>query len=494
MALYPIKLPPGVYRNGTEYQAAGRWYDANLVRWFEGTMRPVGGWAKDNTTPFTGVCRGLFAWKDNSYTRWAALGTNSKLYAFQSGTLTDITPAGFPTGRVDSVYQLGYGIASFGSGDYGVQRPGFGLVLEAATWSMDNFGQLPVFCAPHDGRLLTWDLNAANDATVVTNAPTQNRGVVVTPERFLVALGAGGNPRRVQWADQETTTTWTPAATNQAGDFDLQTAGTIMGARRIRGATLIWTDSDLHTMTYIGTPYVYSFDRVGSFCGVAGPNAMAALDSFAIWMGTNGFFMYDGVVKPIPCEVQDYVFGDMNKIQAAKIYAGANTTFGEIWWFYPSASSTENDRYVVYNYRENHWSIGQLSRTAWTGSGVFEYPLATSADGYLYDHERGWTADGTPIVASRYALAGPTEIGNGDNVIVARQLLPDEKTQGQTKITFKSRFTPEGTEQTFGPYTLAPYTDVRFTGRQVSMQVVGNSDADWRVGVVRVDGVAGGRR
>lgn len=494
MALYPIKLPPGVYRNGTEYQSAGRWYDANLVRWFEGTMRPVGGWTKETQSTFSGVCRGLYAWKSNDYTRYAALGTNSNLYAYAGGSYVDITPSTFTPGRVDSVYQLGYGVAAYGTEDYGVQRPGLGLVLEAATWSIDNFGQIPVFCAPHDGRILSWDLNAANNADAVTDAPTDCRGVVVTPERFLVALGADGDPRKVQWADQETLTDWTPAATNQAGDFSLSTSGTIMGGRRIRGATLIWTDSDVHTMTYIGTPYVYSFDRVGSFCGVAGPNAMAALDSFAIWMGTNGFFMYDGVVKPIPCDVQDYVFGDLNKVQAAKIYAGANTAFGEVWWFYPSANSVENDRYVVYNYRENHWTIGTLSRTAWTGSGVFEYPLATDAGGQLYDHEAGWTDDGAAILSDRYALAGPTEVGNGDQIIHAVQLIPDEKTQGQAKIAFKSRFTPDGTEYTYGPYTLTPYTDIRFTGRQVSMEIVGNADADWRVGVVRVNGKPGGER
>lgn len=494
MALYPIKLPPGVYRNGTEYQSQGRWYDANLVRFYEGTIRPVGGWAKENTSAFTGVCRGLFAWKSNDYTRRAIIGTNSKIYAFAGGSLVDITPAGFPAGRVDSVYQLGYGIASFGSGNYGVQRTGLGNVLEAATWSIDNFGELPVMCAPHEGSIYSWDLNNANDAAVVSGAPTNCRGVVVTAERFLVALGADGNPRKVQWADQESLTTWTPSSTNQAGDFDLQTSGTIMCGRRMRGATVIWTDADVHTMSYIGTPYVYSFDRVGSFCGVAGPNAVAAIDSQAFWMGTNGFFTYDGYVKPLPCDVQDYVFSDMNKVQAAKIYAGANTSFGEVWWFYPSANSTENNRYVVYNYRENHWTIGTLARTAWTGSGVFEAPLATSADGYLYDHETGWTADGTPLLTQRYLQSGPFQIGNGEQVICAQQLLPDEKTQGQTTISFKSRFTPNGMEQTFGPYTLVPYTSVRFTARQADMLISGASDADWRVGIVRVQGVPGGER
>jgi hypothetical protein len=457
-------------------------------------MRPIGGWQAENTTPFTGVCRGLFGWKDNSYVRWGIVGTNSNIYAFSGGSLTDITIADFPVGRVDSVYQLGYGIASYGSSVYGVNRPGLGLVLEASTWSIDNFGELPVMCASHDGRLLIWDLTLSNKVTVVTNAPTGNRGVVVTPERFLTALGADSNPRKVQWADQQSLTSWTPAATNQAGDFELSTSGTIMGGRRMRGNTLIWTDTDVHTMTYIGTPYVYSFDRVGSFCGVAGPNAMAALDSVAYWMGTNGFFMYDGTVKPMPCDVQDYVFSDINKVQSAKVYAGANTAFGEIWWFYPSADSTENNRYVIYNYREGHWNIGNLSRTAWTGSGVFSNPLATSPDGILYDHEFGFLADGQPIGNLRYAQSGPTEIGNGDNVIVAQQMLPDEKTQGQAVISFKTKFTPEGTEQTFGPYTLTPYTPVRFTGRQVSMEVLGNVDEDWRVGNIRIDGVTGGKR
>lgn len=496
MSLYPIKLPPGVYRNGTQYQSAGRWYDANLVRWYEGTMRPVGGWLKENrNTPFSGVCRGLYAWKSNDYQRWAFIGTNSNLYAFNGGVQTNITPVGFPVGRVDSVYQLGYGVGPYGTANYGVERPGYGLVLEAATWSTDNFGQYPVMCAPHDGRILTWDLDLSHKAAVVhASAPVDCRGVFVTPERFLVALGAGGNPRLVQWPDQESTSDWSPAATNQAGSFELPTSGSIMTGRRMRGNSLIWTDTDLHTMSYIGTPYVYSFDRVGSFCGVAGPNAVAATDSIALWMGTNGFFMYDGVVKPLPCDVQDYVFSDLNKVQAAKIYAGINSAFGEVWWFYPSASSTENNRYVIYNYREGHWSIGTLSRTAWTGSGVFNWPLATTPDGYLYSHENGWTNDQSPILSQRYALSGPTEIGNGDNVVVARQLLPDEKTQGQTQISFTTQFTPEGTSQTFGPYTMAPYTDVRFTGRQVSMDVIGAADADWRVGTIRIDGVPGGRR
>lgn len=495
MALVPIKLPPGVYRNGTRYQSAGRWYDANLVRWYEGTMRPVGGWMKTTTTPIAGACRGLYAWKDNSYNRFGLLGTNTNLYVYEGqNTVIDITPAAFPAGRVDSVYGLGFGTYTYGSSTYGTERPGIGLVLEAATWSMDNFGQYPVMCAPHDGRILYWNLAAATATVVDASAPTGCRGVLVTPEHFLVALGANGDPRTVAWADQESLTDWTASATNQAGDFPLATAGAIQTGKRMRGLSLIWTDTDVHSMTYIGTPYVYSFDRIGSFCGAAGPNAVAALDSQAIWMGTNGFFIYDGYVKSLPCDVQDYVFSDINRVQSTKIYAGANTQFGEVWWFYPSANSTENDRYVIYNYREGHWSIGQLARTAWTGSGIWKYPLAVDPSGYVYEHENGWTANGTALTSTRYAESGPAEVGNGDQTMDILQLLPDDKTMGDTKISFDSQFTPDGLITSYGPYTLAPYTSVRLSGRQVQMKIVGNADDDWRVGTVRVEAKPGGGR
>lgn len=505
MPLTPLNIPPGVFRNGTQYQTAGRWYDANLVRWIDGLLLPVGGWSKMNSSAFAGVCRGLFAWRDNLFARYLALGTNTKLYAWNdSGTLFDITPAGFNPGRVDAIYGGGYGYGVYGGngttvlagGTYGTPRT-VGVtvkLLEAATWMFDNWGEYLVGCAPHDGKIYEWALNTASVATAVTNAPASNRGVFVTPERHLVALGAGGDPRKVQWSSQEDRNNWSPSATSTAGDFELQTNGVIQSARRLRGQNLIFTTLDVHTMTYVGMPYVYGFERAGSFCGAAGPNAIAAAESFCVWMGNESFYMFDGALRTLPCDVRDYVFGDINSAQLSKVYAGINSKFSEVWWFYPSANSTENDRYVLWNWRENHWSIGALSRTAWTSGGIFSNPIAANASGYIYSHENGWTNDGAALTSTRYAESGAIEIGNGDQVSIVRQMLPDERTQGQTRAKFKTRFTPEGPETTHGPYSMSNYTDVRFTGRQVAVRVEGNSDADWRVGTPRIEVVPGGRR
>jgi len=216
MAYIPLQIPPGVYKNGTEYQSKGRWNSANLVRWYENTIRPVGGWRKRSTSQLTGMARGLINWRDNGNNRRIGIGTHSKLFAMnEAGTLTDITPATFTVGDADAVLKLGYGYGTYGTSAYGVARPDLGTYTPATTWSLDTFGEYLVACSSKDGKLLEWQLNPANDAVAITNAPTGCSGLIVTQERFLFALGAGGNPRKVQWCDQENNTTWTPAATNK---------------------------------------------------------------------------------------------------------------------------------------------------------------------------------------------------------------------------------------------------------------------------------------
>jgi hypothetical protein len=496
MPYAPLKIPPGVARNGTQYQLGGRWFDANLVRWTDGLIQPIGGWQRLNTaSTFSGACRGLYTWRDNLSGRYLAVGTSSKLYVWNdTGTLYDITPTGFSAGNTDSSTGNGFGAYLYGNAAYGTPRLVYTIAVEAATWTFDNWGEYLVGCAPHDGKIYQWTLGPTTAAAIVTNAPTSNQGVFVTPERYMVALGAGGDIRKVQWSDQEVNTVWTPSATNTAGDYNLQTSGKIRTAKRVRGESLIFTDVDVHSMTYLGPPFVYGFNRVGDFCGVAGPNAVAAIDSFAVWMSKSDFYIYDGSVRNLPCEVRDYVFSDFNEGQAVKVYAGANPAFNEIWWFYPSSGSVENDRYVLWNYKEDHWSIGQMPRTAWVAPGVYPTPYATSADGIVYAQENGWTDNGTAITTQRYAEAGALEIGNGDKVSVVRQIIPDEKTQGDVRVKFKARFTPNSTETTFGPYSLVPYTSVRFTGRQIAPRIEGTVDDDWRVGTIRLDIVAGSGR
>lgn len=489
----PLKLPPGIYRNGTEYQAAGRWYDANLVRWYENTLRPVGGWRKRSTAQLSGVCRGILTWRDNSAVRWIALGTHTKLYAMnQGGTLKDITPTGFTAGVADAVVKTGYGYQEYGSYAYGVARPDVGSNTPATTWSMDTWGEYLVACSSSDGKLYEWQLDFATPtiAAAIANAPTGNKAVMVTAERILFALGAGGNPRKVQWCDQEDNTDWTPATDNLAGDYELATPGTLLAGKRVKGINLLFTDVDVHTAQYVGAPFVYGFEKAGSGCGLISAQSVAAIDTAAIWMSKSGFWIYDGYAKPLPSDVGDYVFQNINYAQSSKIYAVHNSQFGEIWWYYPSNSSNENDSYVTFNYRENHWSIGTLARTAGSHAGVYTNPLMVSVDGYVYEHEVGFSYDGATV----YAESGPVQIGNGDNIMSVRQVVPDEQTLGEAVVSFSTRLYPTGDESSYGPYSAANPTSVRFAGRQISMKVTGAVLADWRVGVMRLDAVPMGKR
>jgi len=328
-------------------------------------------------------------------------------------------------------------------------------------------------------------------AQVIANAPTSNLGLIVTEERFLVALGAGGNPRKVQWCDRENRTSWTAAATNEAGDIELQTTGQIMQAVRTRGQTLVITDVDAHAMRYLGPPYVYGFERVGTSCGAVSRKAAVDVDMGIFWMGQGGFYRFDGnAVSEIPCEVRDYIFEDFNTGQQSKIWGYANSEFAEIWWYYPSSGSIEIDRYVGYNYRENFWIIGEMERTCGAPRGVFRYPILGDQYGTLHDHEVGVNKDG----ASVYAETGPISLGNGDQTMQVMQVIPDEKTQGDVEMFFKTRFHPNDVERTYGPFTPANPTSARFQGRQIRMRIEEDQLTPWRVGIMRLDVVARGRR
>ena len=491
MPLIPLQIPAGVYRNGTDFQSSNRWRDANLVRWVENTMRPVGGW-ESRVSLGTTAPRAAIAWQDTTSDRWFAAGFHDKLVvSTESNITTDITPADLTAGTLDAATNIGFSGGFYGLGFYGTERADTGNYAEATIWSLDNFGSFLVACSTADGRLLEWQLNTGTDAAAIANAPTDNLGLLVTEERFLFALGAGGNPRLVRWCDREDNTLWTAAATNEAGDIELQTAGQIMQGIRTRGQSLIITDIDAHSATYIGGQFVYSFQRVGSSCGAISRKAAAAVDDGVFWMGQRGFFSYaGGAVQDIPCEVADYVFNDMNTAQGSKIWAVTNQQYNEIWWWYPSEGSNEIDRYVSYNYKEGHWSIGQLSRTAGVDRGVFRRPIWFKTDGDAYNHDTGLNYEGADV----FAESGPISLGAGDNVMSATMLIPDENTQGDVSATFKTRFHPNDDERSYGPYTMANPTSVRFTGRQVRMRVQGERLAGWRVGVMRLEAAPGGRR
>ena len=494
MSLIPLQLPPGVYRNGTDYEGSNRWRDSNLIRWHDSSMRPVGGWTTRTTTgdSISGTCRGMIGWVDNSDNSNLGIGTNTNLYyVSESGVSSDITPTGFTTGDSDATVNTGYGGNFYGTANYGQTRPSSGVYQEVTTWSLDNWGEYLIAMTPDDGKLYEWQLNPANPAAVITNAPVNNRAMTVTEERFIFALGASGNPRKVQWCDRENNTDWTPTATNEAGDFELQTTGAIMCGVRMRGRTLILTDNDAHIATYQGPPFVYSFERVGTACGTASRKSLIAIDEGAFWMGRREFYMFDGsVAKEVPCEVSDYVFDDINSDQITKVYAVHNSQFGEIWWFYPSSESNENNRYVAFDYKEGHWEIGTLERTAGIDNGVFRNPIWIDSSNDIYNHETGYTHSGSTV----FAESGPISLGNGDNIMRVNKLIPDERTQGQVQAKFKTRFYPNDTETTHGAYALSNPTSVRFSGRQIRIRLEGTGNDNWRAGVMRIDAMPGGTR
>jgi len=491
--LIPLQLPPGVHANGTEFESSNRWREASLVRWHDGSMRPVGGWTVRKSSAFATAPRAMISYLDNDSDEHMAAGTYDKLYYVNpSLTVTDITPSsGFTSGSLNGALNLGYGGGFMGSTNYGRAPTSSGVYAEATTWSLDTWGEYLLGVSSTDGKLLEWQGNPSANAATVANAPVDNLAMVVTEERFVFCLGAGGNPRKVAWSDKENNTSWTAAATNEAGDMELQTNGQIMCGVRMRGATLILTSEDAHLATYSGAPFVYGFQRVGTACGIASRKAAVAIDEGAFWMGKKGFYTFNGsTATEISCEVADYVFDDLNPSQVSKVYAVHNSQFGEIWWFYPSESANENDRYVTLDYKEGHWATGVIDRTAGVDQGIFVNPIWADASGNLYNQETGYTHGSV----KPYAESGSISLGNGDTIMKVSKLIPDERTQGQVEVTFKTRFHPNDSETSHGAYTLSNPTDVRFTGRQVRVKIQGTANDNWRSGIMRIDAVPGGRR
>lgn len=496
MALLPLDIPPGVVRPRTEYAMKGRWYDANHVRWSNGRLQPIGGWERVRNGSTGTPVRGATSWLPSSGERFVAFGSADGLYVHDNNILRDITPDTLEEGRVNSIYGLGWGAGLYGREAYGTARSTTGLVLDACTWSLDNFGDHLMACSTADGRLLRW-VPGEVKAEPVPNAPENNVGLLVTNERFLVALGAGGDKRRIAWSDRENPEEWTPTATTEAGDLPLQSPGWIVGGMRHRGQNLIWTQTDVHTLNYVGPPYVYGLEQVGTGCGLIGPLAATGTQDLVVWMSDAGFWVFDGYVRPLPCDVHEYVFSDLNVLQGAKVAAGHNSEFNEIWFFYPSKSSVENDRYVVWNYLENWWTIGRLPRTTWVDRGVWQRPVAFAPDGHIYQHEQGYSDDGA--FREVYAQTAALELGNGDRVMAVRQIIPDgcPAVASCVQVRFYLQQTPTGPTREAGPYQFTRadgYADARFTARQAKLRVENTRNSMFNLGVLRLDAVEGGRR
>ena len=331
--------------------------------------------------------------------------------------------------------------------------------------------------------------------------PINNRGVIVTPERHAVLIGAGGNTRRVWWSSREDYSDWDAAdPTNTSGYLDLDTQNKIVMAAPVREGTLIFTEDEAWLMRYIGLPYIYQIERIGFGCGLIAPQAFATFSGRCIWMGRESFYLYDGgTVRPLPCDVGSYVFDDVDpQVGSLWTHGSENNIFPEVWFWYPSEGSSVPDRAVYYNYAEGWWGITDtMTRTAACGSGVFQYPLASDETNDIYQQESGWTAAGTPITTGRYAETGSINIQNGNQITHVRQAITDSGYgYDSTQLTFFSSFTPEAAETTSGPYNprASGYTDMRVTGRDFRVKIAATEDGEWSIGEMRLEIVPGGGR
>jgi len=458
------------------------------------------------------------------------LVTNANQYTILSPVAASSTVS--TAGSADAAYQItvgsdtnyfdfGWGTGTWGLSTWNTPRsPSAALSLSSRVWQFDNFGQNLILQIA-DGAIYEWDPTSgvSTRASAISGAPTMSTyALVSTPDRHLVCFGTEstiGTPSTqdtmfVRFSNQEDINTFTASATNTAGGQRLTDGNKIVSALRSRGQILIWTDTALHSMQYVGPPYTFGFQQLGANCGLISPHGSADVNGVSYWMGKDAFFVFDGTVKKLACTVQDYVFDDINLTQAEKVHIGVNTQFNEVTWWYCTAESDFIDRFVTYNYLENVWSIGTMPRSAWLDLGTFNKPLATTYDpegteatistiygltagrSRIYNQEDGKNGDGTAI--SAFVKSGYFDLGDGDNMLYMRRFIPDFKNQsGDLTVHLLLRPYPQASAvpSSLDPYVITATTDkvdTRARGRQISLQIQSSDiDTNWRFGTMRVD-------
>jgi len=433
------------------------------------------------------------------------------------------------TGLDSTVFGTGWGTDTWGRSTWGSDGTRT-LSSIMRLWSHDNFGQ-NLLINVRDGSIYYWDTSSDTLGTSTATAlasvsgadsttPTVAKQVMVDPNVHVIAFGCDAetsigtqDPLLIRFSDQGTVTTWQSLATNSAGDLRITSGSEIVQAVKTRQQIVVFTDVSLHTLQYLGPPFTFGLNLVSENITLMSPNAAKPVDDFVFWMGLEDFYAYDGRVQKIPCSVRSYVFNDFNLEQKEKVFASLNSTFNEVWWFYPSADSTEIDRYVIYNYSEKVWSFGTLVRTAWLDRGIFDYPLATDTSGILYDHEFGLNDVTSAIDA--HIESSQVDIGDGENFLFLDRLIPDITFTGSTEnspvatFTLKTRNFPGGnylqsndssvTQSVAETSTVVEqFTDqafVRLRGRSFALKVASSQEGvQWRLGTPRVNIRPDGRR
>ena len=457
------------------------------------------------------------------------------------------------------VYSVAYG---WGAGGWGGSNPGGtntgwgqaattgGVGQQLRLWSQSNYGEDLIF-NPRGGALYYWAVNASPNifdrGTIIKagdpvpgSSPTMyydsttpsiaNIVMVSDASRFVICFGTNDpsgvlfpttqDPLLVRWSQQEEFYTWTPSATNQAGDYRLSRGSEIIAAQQTRQEILVFTDAAVYSMQYLGPPYVWGFQIMGDNISIAGPNVVSTANNVTYWMGTDKFYMYSGRVETLPCTLRQYVYDDINMVQSYQFFSSTNEGYNEIWWFYCSANSTVVDKYVVFNHLERTWYYGTLNRTAWLDSPLREVPMAAGYNGQLIYQETG-NDDGTTTPASpieAYCQSSDFDIGDGHNFGIVWRIIPDVTFDGSTSaapsldFTVRPRQNPGtnyGTsdsptitsgnnysgQRTYNVQQFTEYAYVRIRGRQMAFRISSNDlGVAWQLGTPRIDVRPDGRR
>ncbi len=461
--------------------------------------------------------------------------TNVDAYVISSSVTATSTVG--PTANCTVSYQLnvgpsvqtfgfGWGSGTWNAGTWNTPRTSSQIILDARLWSINNWGE-DLIITQKDGGTYEWDTSAGmsgNRATAVANAPTNSTlSLVSTETRHVVCMGTettiGDTSTQdkmfIRWSDQEDYNQWTPNVTNSAGSQRIAGGSEIRCARPAKGTILVWTDTTMQSMSFIGPPFIFGFRQLGNDCGAVGLNSAIVIDDVAYWMSDGQFFRYAGAVQEIPCSILNHVFDDINKVQYAQVYAAQNSNFSEVIWYYCSSSASQNDRYVIYNYLENSWYYGTMDRSTYQDNGVELNPLATEyfpnsnistittinglTDGrsIIYAQESGVDADGAALQA--FIQSGDGDIADGETFSFINKVIPDFQNQtGNAVLTLSVKDYPNDTATVGETLTVSNTTgflNTRIRGRQSNIKIENTAVGDnWRFGTLRVNIKQDGKR
>lgn len=468
------------------------------------------------------------------------VSTNS--YTINAGANASSTVTG-GGGDVTAQYQLNVGpeyqipLVGWGAGGWGTGTWGFGGTSTSSLriWSQSNYGEDLVF-APRGGGIYYWDATTGLGVRGInikylygaSNVPiVQNLVFISDINRFVFALGANEiyssvqDPMLVRWSDQESVVDWTPSATTQAGSVRLSHGSEIVTAIQTRQEIVIFTDSALYSLQYVGAPIVWGTQLLGDNISILGQNAASLASGVVFWMGVDKFYRYDGRVQTLRCDLRQYIYSDINLSQYQQVFSGTNEGFNEVWWFYPSAGSNVVDKYVVYNYVEDVWHYGTLGRTAWLDSGLRDYPLAATYSYNLVNHEEGVDDDetGTPVGIYAYIGSAEFDIDDGDHYGFVYRMLPDLTFRGSTggltpqavmtlipmrnsgsgpNVPASAGGSDNATIQRIAQATIEEFTGqvyIRVRGRQMILKFESTQlGTQWQLGAPRIDIKVDGRR